>query len=164
MSYDEFTSLFLDKNQYITWILVLAGWGVSVKIACSQVNQGKILAKSERIINNHNESVRLLREKINKYEDFCLDFWTIKKIDEQNPQLTLMKIASKLKEITDISRDIQNLGGGGYPRKAFMDLRKFTTNDKELDNRPLSINSTHVDIIRLRCREIKKLYQLKDTN
>lgn len=161
---DYFISLFSDENQYVTWSLVFLGWIITAIIAYCQFQKNKELTQMERNISNHNENVALLKDKISSYEESSLGFWTSKKDDEQDPQLTLLLFANKLKELTDLSREIERFNGVKYPARDYMDLRMFTTNDQELVNRPLDISSNHINIIRTRCRTIKRLYKFREFN
>lgn len=159
---EYFKSLFSDENQYVTWTLVLLGWFVAYKISCYQLNSNEKLTCKERLTNNHNESVRFFKEKLSNYEDLCMDFWSIKKTKEQDPQLSLLKIASKLKELTETAKEIEKLKGIKYPSQSFLILRRFTTTDSELQNRPLKAESLHLDTIRKTCGSLRKMYRFKE--
>ncbi|CAI1509381.1 hypothetical protein [Serratia fonticola] len=155
-------SLFVDKNQYVTWVLVFLGWYVSYRFVKWQSKDNKNQAVDERKINNHNDTVSDFKEKLSSFESFVMDFWSTKKSEEADPQLLLIKIASRLKVLTEIARDIERFGGAEYPSDSFKTLRRFTTSDNELALRPLVLKSIQISTIRTTCAKLRKLYKLKE--
>jgi len=151
-----------DKNQYITWVLVFLGWAVSYWFILIQSRDNKIQARDERKITSHNESVNLFKEKLSLLEDFSLNFWSSKSADEPDPQLQLIKMATKIKELTEISRDIQRFGGAPYPSAHITSLRISATGDSELSLRPLMLASHRITSLRRSCTTLRKHYSLKE--
>ncbi|HFF9491356.1 hypothetical protein PTR91_03100 [Serratia bockelmannii] len=160
--YSYLKELIGDKNQYVTWFLVFVGWYISYRFIKWQSRDNKNQACSERKITNHNDSVKLFKEKLASFESIAIDFWSTQKADEPDPQLVLMKIASNLKLITEMAREIERFDGKVYPSDSFKTLRRFTTNDVELSNRPLKLKSNQIATIRSTCGKLRKLYVLKE--
>ncbi|EGT0642948.1 hypothetical protein JAF94_000722 [Citrobacter braakii] len=154
-------SIFGDESQYFTWLLVLIGWGVAYVFIRIQCSDNKKQALDERKINSHNERVALFKEKISLFESSCLDFWSVKTPNDPDPQLVLLKLASSLKVLTETATDIKMFGGVDYPKQLFKTLRRFSTSDTELVNRPLKLDSLHISTIRMTCAALRKLYKLK---
>ncbi|MGC0820782.1 hypothetical protein WKH08_21280 [Pantoea agglomerans] len=151
-----------DKNQYITWILVFVGWIISYWFICVQSKDNKKQALDERKITSHNENIMLFKEKLSLLEELSLNFWSIKSPSEADPQLQLIKMASKIKELTDIARDIERFGGSVYPSSHFRELRMSATSDSELSLRPLLLASHRITSLRNICNKLKKHYSLKE--
>lgn len=160
-SWDYLKLLLGDKNQYITWLLVFVGWLISYWFICVQSKDNKQQAQDERIINSHNDNVALFKEKISILEELSLNFWSAKSQNEPDPQLQLIMMAAKVKELTDIARDIGRFGGAAYPSAYFKSLRIAATNDSELSLRPLMLASHRITTLRDVCGKLKKYYSLK---
>lgn len=150
-----------DKNQYVTWALVFVGWIISYWFICVQSKDNKKQALSERVISSHNDNVSLFKEKLSVLEEFSLNFWSTKTPNEPDPQLQLIKMATKIKELTDIARDIERFGGSSYPSSHFRNLRTSATGDSELSLRPLMLASHRITTLRNICSQLKKQYTLK---
>ncbi|MEL4373321.1 hypothetical protein [Shewanella xiamenensis] len=148
------THLLNDENQYVTWVLVLAGWILTILIAIIQ-NQ-----KSRKTIQNtsHNEWIKEFRDKLETLEDEALYFWTSKN-NNYSDTLTFLKFTRIIKEITTIATDIQKVGGVKYQGNLFKELRQAVTNDNDLNERPLTNNNYRITAIKHVCSKLRAIYR-----
>ncbi|MFQ6245294.1 hypothetical protein ACLMPP_12555 [Yersinia enterocolitica] len=148
-------ALLKDETQYITWILVLLGWGISFYIARWQIKQSVKTAVNE----SHNEWVREFREKLEGLEDFALEFWVENHNKDNN--VALARMAREIKSLTTIAKEIEQSGGTKYQPKLFKDLRQAITSDNDLAIRPLSISCYQVKRIKETCVSLRSKYKRK---
>lgn len=149
-------TLFHDENQYITWILVMFGWGIAFIIARYQICQDKSKTKE----NNHNEWIGEFREKLELLEDYGLYFWAEK--NTNNEALAFAKMTREIKSLTTLAKEIKSCGGIPYQPKLFKDLRQALTNDNNVKNRPLCPNDFQIRRIRETCSSLRKVYSRKN--
>lgn len=149
-------SLLGDQNQWITWFLVVIGWGAAGIYTIFELRKNK----QDKSKENHNEWIGEFREKLEALEDFALEFWAENSSKEQT--IALAKIQRDIKSLTTSAKEIEKSGGVNYPTKHFKDLRQAMTNDDDIDNRPLSPTCYQVRRIRETCVSLRSIYSRKN--
>ncbi|EEM8546931.1 hypothetical protein GI062_25880 [Salmonella enterica] len=152
----KFGSLFKDESQYITWFLVLVGWGISAYIAYQQTTK----SRENAVKDAHNEWIGEFRQKLELIEDFALDFWAEE--NNKEPTLALAKMVREVKNLTTIAKEIENAGGEKYKSKLFKDLRQAITYDSDINNRPLKPDCLQILRIRDTCANLRGAYGRKN--
>ncbi|CEK05321.1 hypothetical protein CXY45_002360 [Escherichia coli] len=151
----KFFSLFKDENQYVTWFLVLVGWGITAYIAYLQTTK----SRGDAIKDAHNEWIGEFRQKLELLEDFALEFWA--EDNNKEPTLALAKMSREVKSLTTIAKEIERAGGEKYKAKLFKELRQAMTYDSDVHNRPLRPDCMQIVRIRETCASLRSAYGRK---
>jgi len=149
-------ALFGDENQWITWVLVILGWGLGGVVTYLQLNKNDKDSAKE----NHNEWIGEFREKLEALEDFALEFWAENSTKE--PILALAKIQREIKSLTTSAQEIAKAGGKSYQPRLFKDLRQAMTSDTDIGHRPLNPSCYQIRRIRETCVSLRQLYTRKN--
>ncbi|UFM68574.1 hypothetical protein LO739_17280 [Leclercia adecarboxylata] len=149
-------SLFKDDTQYITWFLVLVGWGIAGYVAYLQTTK----SRNDSVKDAHNEWIGEFRQKLEVLEDFALEFWA--ENNTKNPTLALAKMVREVKSLTTIAKEIEKAGGVKYKTKLFKELRQAMTYDAEVGNRPLKPDCMQIVRIRDTCSSLRASYTRKN--
>lgn len=152
----KISSVLCYEDQYFTWILVLLGWVVSIGIAVWQYRK----STEENRRTQHNDLVKMLREKSTKLEEDAFRFWLSKSSDIEN-QIYLSVTPRELKEITRIAQDLKSVSDIEYPSNIFITLRRELTNDKLISEKPLAATHSKITNIANTFAKLNELYRYK---
>lgn len=139
------------KQQYITWILVIVGWGITCGLAWV------VLRKNAR-----NSWIGDIKKMLINLEDNSIDFWMSD--NEEKESLELKKLGREIKEITTLAQEIQAYGGQKYSNELFKKLRQAVTTemyDNDKLSRNLNVLNNRITSISDACSQLRNLYSRK---
>ncbi|BCU49149.1 Uncharacterised protein [Citrobacter amalonaticus] len=139
-------------QQWLTWMLVILGWVVSVFAGW------RFLLRNAR-----NSWIGDIKKAISTLEDDAIDFWMGE--NNKNEILELGKLTRSIKDITQLAKEIEKYKGQKYNNANFISLRRAITteayNDDKTLQRKLSVGDFRIKEIQEECANLKNYYTRK---